>query len=76
MLPYGEPLQELSDGWPDEGGPGTRLYGLAELEGILGERGMRILAAYGDYDTAIPASADHLMLVVCSQKAGLTSCSG
>ena len=68
LLPYGEPLQPLSDTWPDDGDPGTRLYGLAELERLLGERGMRVLAAYGDYDTAIPASADHLMLVACSQK--------
>ena len=28
----------------------------------------RILAAYGGYDTAIPASPDHLMQVVCSRK--------
>ena len=68
LLPYGEPLQPLSDTWPDDGDAGTRLYGQAELERILGARGMRILAAYGDYDTAIPASAEHLMLVVCSQK--------
>jgi len=72
VLRYGEPLAPIADAFPpsEEAPPdgGTRLYTLEELDAILGERGLRILAAYGGYDTAIPASPDRLMQVVCSRK--------
>ncbi len=68
VLKYGEPLAPLSDSFPDDGDSGTRLYTIEELEQILGQRGLTILAAYGAYDTSIPASDDLLMQVICSQK--------
>lgn len=66
-LKYGAVLEPLSDELPG-GDDSIRLYTLEELEEILSRRGMRITAAYGDYDTSIPASDDHLMQVVCSRK--------
>jgi len=68
VLTYGEPLMPLSDDFPEDGVAGTRLYSLEELDTILAQRGMRITAAYGGYTTSVPASADHLMQVVCSVK--------
>lgn len=64
---YGEVLTR-----PDERGfpTSTRLYTLEELREIFQSRGMCVRHAYGDYDVSIPASADHLMLVVCSEKSG------
>jgi len=67
-LRYGEPLAPMADSFPPTRDIGTRLYTLEELDTILGERGLRIEAAYGGYDTATPASSDHLMQVVCSCK--------
>ena len=46
----------------------TRLYTLDELCQILGVRGMAVRQAYGDYDTATPASDDLLTLLVHSEK--------
>jgi hypothetical protein len=66
-LKYGTTLERMDDEFPDEDG-GIRLYTLEELEEILSRQGMQIMAAYGDYDTAVPASEDHLMQVVCSRK--------
>lgn len=68
VLRYGEPLAPIADAFPPSEDVGTRLYTLEELGAILGERGLRIMAAYGGYDTAVPASPDHLMQVVCSRK--------
>jgi hypothetical protein len=68
VLRFGEPLEAFPDAFPPDEGPGTRLYTLAELAAILGERGMAITAAYGAYDTSVPASPAHLMQVVCSRK--------
>ncbi len=68
VLKFGEELKPFSDEIPDNGGSGMRLYTLKELEGILGERGMTIGAAYGGYDTSVPASDDQFMSVVCSHK--------
>ncbi|MBN1937287.1 MAG: class I SAM-dependent methyltransferase [Anaerolineae bacterium] len=62
---YGEVLTQPEEtGFPTS----TRLYTREELREIFHCRGMVIRQAYGDYDLAVPASADHLMLVVCSQK--------
>ena len=69
VLKYGEQLAPVSNEFPDDDN-GTRLYTLEELEKILSQRGMRITAAYGDYDTTVTPSAEHLMQVVCSQKEG------
>ncbi len=64
-LRYGETLiRPIESGFPTS----TRLYTLEELHEIFRVRGMHVRRAYGDYDLAIPASADHLMLVVCSEK--------
>ena len=65
LLKYGAPLEPVSDEFTDAD-TGTRLYTLPELDEILSQRGMRIMAAYGDYDTSTPASPDQLMQVVCS----------
>jgi SAM-dependent methyltransferase len=46
----------------------VRLYTPAELEAILAARGMAIRQAFGNYDRAVPASADELQLLVYSQK--------
>jgi len=68
VFKFGETLAPIADEFPPTDAVGTRLYTLEELEDILGERGLEILAAYGGYDVAIPASEDRLMQVVCSQK--------
>lgn len=65
---YGEPLPAIPDAFPDDGNRGTRLYGLRELERILAARHMEVVNAFGDYDVAVPASEDRLMLVVVSRK--------
>lgn len=66
-LKYGETLTVPQ-------GKGTassiRLYTLEELREILQARGMEIRQAYGDYDTATPASDDRFTLLVYSQKLG------
>ena len=66
-LKYGTTLEPMNNEFPDDDG-GIRLYTLEQLEEILSRQGMRIMAAYGDYDTSVPASDDHLMQVVCSRK--------
>ncbi len=54
---------------PDEQTPtSTRLYTLEELRETFRARGMEIKRAYGDYDTATPASDDQFTLLVYSQK--------
>jgi hypothetical protein len=68
VLEFGQILEPFIDDFPDDGGDGTRLYTLEELERILRQRGLTILAAYGAYDTSVPASDDRLMQIVCSQK--------
>jgi SAM-dependent methyltransferase len=67
-LPYGEVLQKLKE--PSEIGLAgyTRLYTVEELDEILMTRGMAIWKTFGDYDLYLPASDDHLMLVICSRK--------
>jgi SAM-dependent methyltransferase len=50
----------------------VRLYTPQELEAILGSRGMVVRETFGDYDRTIPASDDHLQLLVCSQKQSTT----
>ncbi len=65
---YGEPLPAIPDSFPEDGQPGTRLYSLAELEAILGARGLEVLDSYGGYDVTVPASPDRLMQVVVSRK--------
>ncbi len=69
LFRFGDVLEAIPDAFPPAEGFGTRLYTLAELADILGRRGLAITAAYGAYDTAIPASPERLMQVVCSQKA-------
>ncbi|HIJ65640.1 MAG TPA: class I SAM-dependent methyltransferase [Candidatus Hydrogenedentes bacterium] len=71
VLKFGEVLEPFSNEFPDDGDAGIRLYTLEELDGILQQRGLAIMAAYGAYDTAVSASDDQLMLVVCSQKVGI-----
>ena len=68
VLEFGEILEPFTKGFPDDGGDGIRLYTLEELERILRQRGLTVLAAYGAYDTSVPASDDRLMQIVCSQK--------
>jgi SAM-dependent methyltransferase len=68
VLKYGEILKPFPNEFPASGDNGIRLYTLEELGTILHQRGLCILAAYGAYDTSIPASEDRLMQVVCSQK--------
>lgn len=68
VFQFGEILKPIADEFPANGDRGIRLYTLEELGLILGQRGLEILAAYGAYDMAIPASEDRLMQVVCSQK--------
>jgi SAM-dependent methyltransferase len=67
-LRYGEVLPPVPDDLPGDGGPGTRLYGREELEAILAARGLEVTGAFGGYDVSVPASADHLMLVVVSTR--------
>jgi len=62
------PPRAFRNEFPDDAAAGIRLYTLGELQGILEQRGLTIVAAYGAYDTSIPASDDQLMLVVCSHK--------
>ncbi len=66
-LKYGAVLEPLSNEFPT-GDDGIRLYKLEELKEILSQRGMRITAAYGDYDTSVPATDECLVQVVCSRK--------
>ena len=68
VLEFGKVLEPFTNDFPDDGGDGIRLYTLEELERILRQRGLTILAAYGAYDTSVPASDDRLMQIVCSQK--------
>jgi SAM-dependent methyltransferase len=68
VLEYGKPLPAIADAFPEDGDPGTRLYGEAELRGILAARGLEVTGAYGAYDVSVPASVDRLMLVVASRK--------
>ncbi len=68
LLRYGEVLAPVPDAFPDDGDPGTRLYGQRELEGILAARGLEVVNAFGGYDVAVPASPDRLMLVMVSRK--------
>jgi hypothetical protein len=68
VLRFGERLDPIADGFPENKDRGTRLYTIEELDAILYQRGLRILACYGAYDTAIPASEDRLMQVICSVK--------
>ncbi len=65
---YGEPLPPIPDTFLDDGHRGTRLYGLDELRSVLAARGLDVQRAFGAYDLAVPASPDHLMLVVLSRK--------
>jgi SAM-dependent methyltransferase len=46
----------------------TRLYNLTELALIFQDRNMQIRQAYGDFNTAIPASDDIFQIQVFSQK--------
>lgn len=68
LFEYGSPLPAIPDAFPEDGNPGTRLYGEAELRGLLAARGLEVTGAYGAYDVAVPASADRLMLVMASRK--------
>lgn len=68
LLEYGQVLEPVADAFPDDGGPGTRLYSLRELEAILAARGLQVMNAFGAYDVAVPASPDRLTLVVVSRK--------
>jgi SAM-dependent methyltransferase len=70
VLKFGENLAPFSNEFPPSEDEGIRLYTLEELETILRQRGLKILAAYGDYNTSIPISEDRLMQVICSQKEG------
>lgn len=70
LFEYGKPLPAIPDTFPAGGDPGTRLFGEAELRGVLGARGLDVVGAYGAYDVAVPASADRLMLVMASRKRG------
>lgn len=73
VLPFGAVLEPFPDQFSGTWGNGIRLYTLEELQAILQQRGLHILAAYGAYDTSVPASADRLMQVVCSVKGETTS---
>jgi cyclopropane fatty-acyl-phospholipid synthase-like methyltransferase len=66
-LKYGATLEPVSNEFSGDDN-GIRLYTLDELAGILSRRGLRITAAYGNYDVSVPASEDALMQVVCSRK--------
>lgn len=62
-FPYGEPLvkPEMLYGNP------TRLYTKKEIEEIMGNRGMKLFAAYGDC-MGTPASEKKFQLMACSVK--------
>jgi 2-polyprenyl-3-methyl-5-hydroxy-6-metoxy-1,4-benzoquinol methylase len=65
-LRFGEVLKR-----PDEQAQPAyiRLYSLDELRKILQQRGMHVVAAYGDYALETPATEEAFMLVVHSEKA-------
>lgn len=65
---YGEPLPLIPDTFHEDGNRGTRLYGLDELRPLLAARDLDVQRAFGAYDVSVPASPDHLMLVVVSRK--------
>ena len=64
-LPFGEVLVEPKK---DTSPASIRLYTLKELRDILGDRGLVVKQALGDYDTGVPAAEDAFTLVVCSDK--------
>ncbi len=64
---FGEPLTKPKQ---DTSPAYIRLYTLDELRGILGDRGLEIKRAYGEYDVDVPASEHTFMLVVHSEKSG------
>ena len=68
VLKFGEVLHPFSNEFPEDSATGTRLYTLEELRRILQQRGLTITAAYGAYDTSVPASEEQFMQVVCSRK--------
>jgi SAM-dependent methyltransferase len=68
LFEFGKPLPVIPDAFPEDGNPGTRLYGESELRGILAARGLETTGTYGAYDVSVPASADRLTLVVASRK--------
>ena len=70
VLEFGEVLEPFSNEFPDptDDNAGTRLYTLDELRHILRDREMTITAAYGTYNTSVPASDRHIMSVVGSHK--------
>jgi SAM-dependent methyltransferase len=68
VLRFGELLEPIANEFPMNEDSGIRLYTIEELDAILYHRGLRILACYGAYDTAIPASDDRLLQVICSAK--------
>ncbi|MFC1737217.1 class I SAM-dependent methyltransferase [Candidatus Hydrogenedentota bacterium] len=68
ILKFGQTLEAFSNEFSDIAEGGIRLYTLEELEGILQQRGLTIMAAYGAYDTSVPASENQFMQVLCSQK--------
>lgn len=67
-LRYGEPLQKLQEPQKKALSGYTRLYSRDELAKIFTLRGMEIWKSFGDYDTAIPASDDRFLAVICSLK--------
>ena len=68
VLKFGQVLEPISNDFPEGGNCEIRLYSLEELKEILHQRGMNITMSYGAYDSAIPASEDQFMQVVCSWK--------
>lgn len=70
LFEYGKPLPAISDTFPERDDPGTRLFGEEELRGVLADRGLDVVGAYGAYDVAVPASPERLMLVLASRKRG------
>jgi SAM-dependent methyltransferase len=46
----------------------TRLYTIDELSRILGDRNMRVIKSFGDYDAAVPDDDRHMQLLVYSRK--------
>ena len=68
LLKFGEILEPFADQFPEDTTDGLRLYTIEELAEILAHRDLKIEAAYGDYDTSIPASPDQFMQIVCSRK--------
>ena len=68
VLKFGQVLEPISNDFPEGGNCEIRLYTLEELKKILHQRGLNITMSYGAYDSAIPASEDQFMQVVCSRK--------